>query len=154
MWTISIPQSTKLKIFMASEVCKKPPEGWRCTREADHDGPCAAHPIKNMHDRDLDALIKDRPPTEFEKHMHDLEVRRLEDLAQRIKGNTELAKSQRVAPDVNELLGRQAWSLKCLLQDISRAAAAVSEADRRVNATLAVRHLEDALHRIKLALEP
>jgi hypothetical protein len=136
---------------MASEVCKKPPEGWRCTREADHDGPCAAHPIKNMHDRDLDALIKDRPPTEFEKHMHDLEVRRLEDLAQRIKGNEELAKSQRVAPDVNELLGRQAWSLKCLLQDI-RNTSKVLYGEQRANATLAVRHLEDALHRINLAL--
>lgn len=24
--------------------CTRPPEGWACTREADHDGPCAAVP--------------------------------------------------------------------------------------------------------------
>ena len=25
-------------------VCKRPPKGWYCTREADHPGPCAAYP--------------------------------------------------------------------------------------------------------------
>lgn len=24
--------------------CKTPPEGWYCTRECGHDGPCAAYP--------------------------------------------------------------------------------------------------------------
>lgn len=24
--------------------CRRPPRGWICTREADHDGACAAHP--------------------------------------------------------------------------------------------------------------
>lgn len=26
----------------------KAPEGWRCTRDADHDGPCAAVPINGL----------------------------------------------------------------------------------------------------------
>jgi hypothetical protein len=25
-------------------VCNRPPEGWYCTRDADHSGPCAAYP--------------------------------------------------------------------------------------------------------------
>lgn len=28
------------------EHCTRPPEGWRCTREAGHDGPCAAEPTR------------------------------------------------------------------------------------------------------------
>lgn len=24
--------------------CHRPPKGWRCSREANHSGPCAAHP--------------------------------------------------------------------------------------------------------------
>ena len=27
---------------MGSDLCEKPPKGWRCTRDAGHDGPCAA----------------------------------------------------------------------------------------------------------------
>lgn len=61
-------------------------------------------------------------------------------------------KQQESLPTATELLGRQAWSLKCLIQEIRSTAEALSEAGRRVNATLAVRHLEDALHRINLAL--
>lgn len=26
-------------------VCRRPPKGWICTRDKDHDGACAAHPI-------------------------------------------------------------------------------------------------------------
>jgi hypothetical protein len=26
-------------------VCRKPPPGWLCSREGDHDGPCAASPL-------------------------------------------------------------------------------------------------------------
>jgi hypothetical protein len=105
---------------------------------------------------DLDALIKDRPPTEFEKHMHDLEVRRLQDLAQRIEGaKTECIEQEKQEcssyPMGDAWLGRHAWSLKCLLQDI-RAASEALEGEQRANATLAVRHLEDAFHRINLAL--
>lgn len=28
-----------------SQGCTRPPLGWVCTREAGHDGPCAAHPL-------------------------------------------------------------------------------------------------------------
>jgi hypothetical protein len=123
---------------------------------------------------DLDALIKDRPPTEFEKHMHDLEVRRLEDLAQRrsldIESELKERTSHRPPPNLvlesktecccktttgtsrSDILGQHAWSLKCLLQDI-RSVSQSFGGEQRANATLAVRHLEDALHRIKLALE-
>lgn len=32
-------------VFYAS-TCPVPPAGWYCTRQAGHDGPCAAHPVK------------------------------------------------------------------------------------------------------------
>ena len=32
----------------AAPHCESPPEGWFCTRQADHPGPCAAHPVSHM----------------------------------------------------------------------------------------------------------
>lgn len=37
--------------------CDRPPPGWRCTRAAGHEGPCAAHPSIEEVDR-LIALIE------------------------------------------------------------------------------------------------
>ena len=31
------------------DTCDKPPAGWRCTREPDHAGPCAAVPVDAIH---------------------------------------------------------------------------------------------------------
>jgi hypothetical protein len=36
--------------------CTKPPEGWRCTREAGHDGPCAAIPSRAVNESLLRGL--------------------------------------------------------------------------------------------------
>lgn len=30
---------------METDVCRIPPQGWRCTRKAGHEGPCAAWPV-------------------------------------------------------------------------------------------------------------
>jgi SAM-dependent methyltransferase len=42
-----IPDLSSGNSLEASE-CKMPPEGWRCTREAGHEGPCAALPIRKV----------------------------------------------------------------------------------------------------------
>ena len=36
-------------------VCGRPPTGWVCTREIDHEGPCAAWPCK------IDPVLDERP---------------------------------------------------------------------------------------------
>jgi hypothetical protein len=139
------------------EPCKKPPEGWRCTRYAGHDGPCAAHPLHSI-DRDikgnpeLAASLGVEP--EWGKDADRIERELRERVSRRPPPNLVL-ESKTTAPALptaTELLGRQAWSLKCLLQDI-RSTSKVLYGEQRANATLAVRHLEDALHRINLALE-
>lgn len=40
-----VAENDKPEYPTGDEVCKVPPEGWRCTRKAGHDGPCAAFPI-------------------------------------------------------------------------------------------------------------
>lgn len=40
-----INQEALLNAVDFTVVCQKPPAGWRCTREAGHEGPCAALPI-------------------------------------------------------------------------------------------------------------
>lgn len=42
------------------KICDKPPQGWKCTREKDHDGPCAALPSDPGGDDTYDNL---NPPT-------------------------------------------------------------------------------------------
>jgi hypothetical protein len=37
-----VNQNIRLNAVDFEQVCTKPPKGWRCTREAGHDGPCAA----------------------------------------------------------------------------------------------------------------
>ena len=45
--------------------CKTPPEGWYCTREANHTGPCAAYTC--LYDRDvMDVfVIEDKVHVEY-----------------------------------------------------------------------------------------
>lgn len=107
--------------------CKLPPEGWACTREAGHDGPCAA------------VFKPELPRTEFEKAMFNAETRRLADAVQRA-----------ALPSTLGLLGKYAWTLKCLTEDV-RGLSKMLEGEHRANATLALRHLEDAHHRMTLA---
>lgn len=38
--------------------CTRPPKGWECTREPDHDGPCAAVPRFNRFYRALKLIIQ------------------------------------------------------------------------------------------------
>jgi hypothetical protein len=39
--------------------CHVPPKGWYCSREEYHDGPCAAHPVKNIWNRLNDLFKRD-----------------------------------------------------------------------------------------------
>lgn len=50
-------------------------------------------------------------------------------------------------PSVLGLLGKHAWTLKCLTDDV-RSLSKMLYGEQRANATLALRHLEDALHRL------
>lgn len=34
--------NTTIDVFATQNACTKPPAGWACTRDANHDGPCAA----------------------------------------------------------------------------------------------------------------
>lgn len=36
--------------------CDRPPKGWYCTREADHDGPCAAYKKRGFWGQLVDAV--------------------------------------------------------------------------------------------------
>ena len=40
--------------------CSKPPEGWSCTRESDHGGPCAAVPTKFLAEPGYQGALKPR----------------------------------------------------------------------------------------------
>lgn len=48
--------------------CKLPPEGWICTRESGHSGPCAAY--TSLYDRDvMDVfVIEDKVHVEYYVH--------------------------------------------------------------------------------------
>lgn len=39
--------------------CEVPPSGWVCTREAGHDGPCAAHPATTYLKLEVDPYERD-----------------------------------------------------------------------------------------------
>lgn len=119
--------------------------------------------------------IPERPRTEFETAMFNAEKQRLMDVV----GNLEAAVKERAPqtieeaidmcshpmpshlrlepkaklPSASELLSTKAWSLKCLTDDV-RGLTKVLYGEQRANATLALRHLEDALHRMELAKTP
>ena len=54
-WTTADEIARRLDDLAAPEpeTCTLPPKGWYCTRQAGHDGPCAAHPELPL-DPDLD----------------------------------------------------------------------------------------------------
>lgn len=37
-------------------LCDKAPKGWRCSREKDHDGPCAVYQVRGRWGRLMDAV--------------------------------------------------------------------------------------------------
>lgn len=69
------------------------------------------------------------------------------DAAQQIR---DAALGDAALPSTLGLLGKHAWSLKCLTDDV-RGLTKVLYGEQRANATLALRHLEDALHRMDRA---
>lgn len=77
------------------------------------------------------------PRTEFETAMFNAEKQRLTDAAHNLKGR-----------NIQEVV----WSLKCLIEDVRGVSNALC-GEQRANATLALRHLEDAHHRMTLAQE-
>ena len=47
-WSVAELIAEKLDAEAAPEPesCTVPPEGWYCTRQKGHEGPCAAHPMR------------------------------------------------------------------------------------------------------------
>ena len=43
-----VNERTKLNAVDVESRCSKPPEGWYCTRQEGHDGPCAALPTQEQ----------------------------------------------------------------------------------------------------------
>jgi len=52
-----------------------------------------------------------------------------------------------------EVLGKRQWTLKALTADIKQLRFSFSSAEQNQNVRLAVNHLEDALHRLSLAID-
>ena len=114
--------------------CTLPPEGWACTRDAGHDGPCAAKPRTYAEAFDQAE----------EKIMHKVAEEIWRKDAARIETECKRKMSS---------LGKLQWTLKSLTADIKQLRFSFSSAEQNQNVRLAVTHLEDALHRLSLVLE-
>lgn len=56
--------------------------------------------------------------------------------------------------DSSAELGKMLWTLRCLTEEVRRIVFHLGSTERNENARLALRHLEDAQHRLKLAQPP
>lgn len=111
----------------------------------------------------------ERPRTEFETAMFNVEKQRLMDAAKSLEAklNLEQARIAPIPPIVlteeqakaagikpttpADQLGRLAWTLECLTRDIGALQNHLSTTEQNRHLAWAVRHLEDAQNQIELA---
>lgn len=56
--------------------------------------------------------------------------------------------------DAGDDIGKMLWTLRCLTEEVRRVVFHLGTTEQNENARLALRHLEDAQHRLKLAQPP
>jgi hypothetical protein len=46
-WNVRVVERLFSKLFNPDVICNKAPNGWQCTRDINHEGPCAAKKVKS-----------------------------------------------------------------------------------------------------------
>lgn len=100
--------------------CKVPPAGWRCTREAGHDGPCAAIKIKKKSKQEKDLKVI-KVETRFQTLHIKAQTKILTEVCRDMKAHRrdfkvhsedDIKRFETIDKDVTKLKTNQAWIMR------------------------------------------